>query len=141
MRSKHEKLNVTKSNRCSRFCLLCFYHYLLLLLLLLLSYLGITMTHFALSPSSPPISGSHSAAQAGREIQLSQPLSSAVIAEGSWLLPSKPSIHFLYAGNHTERVAHRSRQRSFEDSPPPHLSLETSGRRSTAYNYDSLGLL
>lgn len=138
MQSKYEKLNVTKSNRCSRFCLLCFYHYLLLLLLLLLLYLGITMTHFALSVSSPPISGSHSAAQTGLEVQLSQPLSSAVIAGGSWLLPSKPSI--LYAGNHTERVEHRSRQRSFEDSPPPHLSLETSGRRSTAYNHDSLGL-
>lgn len=96
------------------------------------------MTHFAFSLSSPPISGSHSAAQAGLEVQLSQPLSSAVIAGGSWLLPSKPSI--LYDGNHTERVEHQSRQRSFEDSPPPHLSLETSGGRSTAYNHDSLGL-
>lgn len=84
--------------------------------------------------------GSHSAAQAGLEVQLSQSLSSTVIAKGSSrLLSSNHSIHFLYAGHHTERVEHRSRQRSFEDSPPPHLSLETSGRRSTAYNHDSLG--
>ena len=56
------------------------------------------MTHFALSLSSPPISGSHSAAQAGLEVQLSQPLSSAVIAGAPGSSPASTASIFYMLG-------------------------------------------
>lgn len=98
----------------------------------------------ALSLSSPPISfetGSHSAAQAGLEVQLSQPLSGAVIAgaPGS-SLASTVSILYMLGTTQKGWITGVDREALRALPALPLSRLVTSGRGSTAYNHDGLGL-